>query len=61
MPTTEETLSNLTPAVINLQASTSSQNPDPSPASAHAVSVKLREFSPEFTAQMAEWYRASVS
>ena len=37
----------MTQAIINLQASTSSQNPDPSPASAHAVSVKLPEFWPE--------------
>ena len=37
----------LTQAIINLQASTSSQNPVPSPASAHAVSVKLPEFWPE--------------
>ena len=47
MSATEETLSNLTQANIHLQASTSSQNPVPSPASAHAVSVKLSEFWPE--------------
>ena len=47
MSTTEETLSTLTQATTNLQASTSSQNSDPAPASAHAVAVKLPEFWPE--------------
>ena len=47
MSTTEETLSNLTQVIINLQASTSSQNPDSFSVFAHAVSVKLPEFWPE--------------
>ena len=49
MSATEETLSNLTQeeTLSNLQASTSSQNPVPSPASGHAIAVKLPEVWPE--------------
>ena len=47
MSATEETLSSLTQIIINLQASTSSQNPHPSPATSYAVSVKSPQFWPE--------------